>query len=311
MTTPKSSAEISTAQAKLALLRSGYLLESRLETVLRNRDHGYYVDANSAIPDADTGKSRELDLYAMAALHAGPDETDFIFGVLLIECINNPQPIAFLTKEPQVGFLHHHEVKVAGLPVKIPDEGELDSWTMLADYLEMAKYHHYCKGRVATQFSSFKKKKEQHEWMATHDEAHFDSFRKLCTAVDHFADEHFKNWLFNDHESVNVEFYYPLVVLQGDLLDVRPTTRSCTLRRANHIQYRRSAVVAGQQQDYQIDVVTEQFFPTYLDIIEDELVKTARLLRRRHVVVRDAIDRIAQQASPLPSPKEKRAAMDF
>jgi hypothetical protein len=198
MTTRKSSAQISTAQAKQALLRSGYLLESRLEAVLRNRDNFYLVEANAAVPDPDTHKSRELDLYAMSPFHAGPDETDWVFAVVLIECVNNPQPIALLTKQPQVGFLHHYEVKLAGLPVKIPLEGEPDSWQMLADYLQMDKYHHYCKGRVATQFCSFTKKKAEQEWMATHDEAHFDSFRKLCAAVDHFADRHFKSWVFDD-----------------------------------------------------------------------------------------------------------------
>jgi hypothetical protein len=311
MSTHKSSSEISRAQARQALLRSGYLLEARLETVLRNRDTFYLVDANSAVPDPDTGKSRELDLYAMAPFRAGPDETDFIYGILLIECINNPQPIAFLTKDPQVGFMHYHEVKLAGLPVKIPLEGETDSWEMLADFLAMHKYHHYCKGRVATQFCSFIRKRAEHEWMATHDEAHFDSFRKLCAAVDHFADRHFKDWSFDNHESINLEFYYPLVVVQGDLLDVRPSTSSCTFHQADHIQYRRSAVVAQDAQDYQIDVVTEQFFPTYLGIVEGELSKTSRLLRRRHLVVRDAIDRIAQQASRVRSPKKRRAAMDF
>jgi len=308
MNAPKAFPRITRPQAKQALLRSGYILESRLETVLLKPDRAYYVEANSAIPDADTGKSLELDIYAMTATHTGPETQDLIFGVLLIECVNNPQAIAFITKQPQLAFLHHQEVKFAGLPAKIPDKDEPDSWQTLPDYLQMNKYHHYCKGRVATQFCSFQQKKGKQEWMATHDEAHFESFRKLCTAVDYFADRHFKKWVFEDHENVNLEFYYPLVVLQGDLLDVRASAKSCSLRPAHHIQYRRSTIVSGEEQNYQIDVVTEQFLPTYLDIIEGELSKTARLLRRRHVAVRDAIDRIAEQASGLP-PEDRRAAM--
>ena len=85
-------------------------------------------------------------------------------------------------------------------------------------------YHHYCKGRVATQFCSFVEKKRQNanEWMATHEDSHFDSFRKLACAVDHYAAEHFKSWVFGGREPVNVEFYYPALVVQGDLLDVPP-----------------------------------------------------------------------------------------
>lgn len=61
------------------LSRSGYLLESRLETLLRKRD--YYVEANSVYPDASTGKSRELDLLAIHGYKAGP-QGDYIFAVL-------------------------------------------------------------------------------------------------------------------------------------------------------------------------------------------------------------------------------------
>lgn len=56
---------ITREQATRALLRSGYLLESRLEQAPVAR--GYYVDARDAYPYPTTGKSRELDLVAMSA----------------------------------------------------------------------------------------------------------------------------------------------------------------------------------------------------------------------------------------------------
>ena len=99
------------------------------------------MESNTAYPDPDTGKSRELDLFAITAEQAGPDDYDFIFTVLLIECVNNPQPIAFITKEPIAEFLHLNAVKRSGLPVKVPIEGERDSWESLPDYLDMDKYH--------------------------------------------------------------------------------------------------------------------------------------------------------------------------
>jgi hypothetical protein len=298
-------------QLKEALSRSGYLLESRLEAILRAKS--YYVEANSAYPDPDTGKSRELDLYAMSALRAGPEEYDYIFAVLLIECINNPQPMAFISKEPQVPFLHHSEAKLSGLPVKIQPKGAASPWISLADYLEMQEYHHYCEGRIATQFCSFveKKRQNQREWMATHDEAHFDAFRKLSAAVDHVVDKHFKSWTFGGRERVNVEFYYPILVVQGDLLDVRPGKRSLRATVTSHIQFRRSAFAGREETTYQIDVVTERVFPRYLEIVGQEMSKTARLLRRRHQVVRKAIDNIVRAAKRLRSPEKIRAAMEL
>ncbi len=55
---------ITRSQIKDALLRSGYLLESRLESILRDRE--YFVNANASYPDPILGKSRELDLHAQA-----------------------------------------------------------------------------------------------------------------------------------------------------------------------------------------------------------------------------------------------------
>lgn len=85
---PKISDRISRKEAREALLRSSYLLESRLETVLG--DNYYYAEANSAFPDPYTKKFRELDQYALTPSRAGPDESDFSWTNLLIECVNNP-----------------------------------------------------------------------------------------------------------------------------------------------------------------------------------------------------------------------------
>jgi hypothetical protein len=249
----------------------------------------------------------------MSAVRAGPEEYDFIFPVLLIECINNPQPIAFLTKEPLVGFLHYQEIKLAGLPVKVPAKGTRSSWDSLPEYLAMEKYHHYCKGRIATQFCSFveKKRENRKEWMATHDQAHFDAFRKLSATVEYFLGRHFESWKFGGRESVNVEFYYPALVVQGELLEIQPRKKALKISKVNHLQYRRSAILGNKETTYQIDVVTERFFQRYLELVDREMSKTARLLRRRHVVVRAAIDRIIRTAKRFRSPAWIRSALAF
>jgi hypothetical protein len=300
---------ISRAEARDALFRSGYLLESRLETRLQNA--GYYVEANHNYPDPDTGKSRELDLYAMGAVKAGPGELDFIFNVFLIECVNNPQPLALITKEPQTAFLFHEDVRHAGLPVKFPANG--GGWKSLPEYLGLDKFHHYCRGRVATQFCSFRRKKDQQhsEWIALHEDAQFDCFRKLCAATDYFQDSHFRSWRFGSHESVNIEFYYPVLVVEGELLEVRPGRSSLHLAHSQHLQFRRSQFAHGETEDYQIDVVTESFFPRYLQLVEKETQAIARRLRRRHKEVRISLMRIVRAARRLRSPEKIREALDF
>jgi len=300
---------ITTSEAKAALLRSGYLLESRVESALRNA--GYYVEANASYPDPITGKSREFDLSALAAHHCGPDEMDFLFPVLLVECVNNPEPFALITKDPIVPFLHHHEVKVSGLPVKFPESEPEDSWVSLTDFLGFDKYHHYCTGRIATQFCSFQKKKDGSQWMAWHDEQHFDALKKLCDVVENAQHRHFADWVFNGREDVNIQIYYPVLILQGELWDVRPSKKGLSVKRVRHLQYRRSVATSKGEVEFQIDVIEERFLKSYLGIVDTEVTKAARLLRRRHAAVRVALDEITAKAKAAATPEERREAMDF
>jgi hypothetical protein len=309
--TDQQSGKISRAEMTKALLRSGYLLESRVESKLRKQ--WGYVEANPTYIDPDTGKSREFDLEALTVQQAGPSEYDFSFALLVAECINNPQPLVIMTKEPLVPFLHHEEVKIAGLPVKVQNKHEPEGWERLSDFLGMENYHHYCKGRIGTQFCSFARKKggRVDEWMATHEGAHYDSFRKVCDVVDYHVQKNFTNWTFGGEENVNIEIYYPVIILQGELLEARETKRSVTLRSAEHLQFRRSMAMKGTSVDYQIDVIRERHLLKYLELVDGELEKTARLLRRRHKAVRSAIDRIVAAAKGVTDPEQKRNIMDY
>ena len=85
-----------------ALRRSGYLLEQRVRSILGER--GYYVQTNSAYPDPETGKSREYDISAIGATRLYKKTLDFIFPVVICECENNDQPVAFFVTESQVPF---------------------------------------------------------------------------------------------------------------------------------------------------------------------------------------------------------------
>lgn len=110
---------------------------------------------------------------------------------------------------------------------------------------------------------------------------------------------------------MNVEFYYPVLILQGDLLEANPGKRSVALRSAEHLQFRRSSVVGGKQVDYQIDVIRERFLEKYLNTVEQEIKKTARLFRRRHQIIRESIDKIVEEARKSRTPEKIRIVMDY
>lgn len=293
-----------------ALLRSGYLIESRLESKLRKARRRFYVVANHGYPDPDTGKSRELDLYAMRGTSAGSSDHDYIYSILLIECVNNPQPLALITKESQFSLYPGSEIKLSGLPVKLMDKGSCFS---LPNYLEFHKFHHYHRGRVATQFCSFRRKKDHQnsEWMALHEDAQFDCFRKLCAATDYFREEHFKMKSIYGLKSIDIQFYYPVLVVAGELLDVRPTKSSVLLAPKQHLRFSQSRFVRGEVEHFEMDVITESFFPKYLQLVEKELEEIAIRIRRSQKTVRTAINAIIRATKGLRSPEKISELLKF
>jgi hypothetical protein len=147
--------------------------------------------------------------------------------------------------------------------------------------------------------------------MAWHDEQHFDSLKKLCDAVDYSQRRHYEGWVFDGAEAINIQVYYPILVLQGQLWDVRPKKQGLTIKRATHLQYRRSVAGSAGEEDYQIDVIEERFLRRYLSIIAQEITKAARLLRRRHEAARIAVDKIVSAARIASTAQAKREAMEF
>ncbi len=293
-----------------ALSSSGYLLEQRVEDILRESGFYYYVETNTAYPDEFTGKSRELDIRAMSAEKAGPGQVDFLFGMILCECQNNAQPIVFFTTEPIVSFLHHEQVKMSGVPTKILAEGaEKEKFVSLSGFLDMEEYHHYCKGRVATQYCTFQLKKDKSEWIALHQDEQHDSITVLIAAIEAEIANHYESWEppQNEPEPINIQIYYPLIVLQGPLYEAFTVAGKLKLKKSNHIQFRKEYYSANRHDTYQIDIITEPFLGNYLTLVENELKKTARLLRRRNDIVRKSLDEIVNQAKAAKGAEEIRA----
>ena len=314
-------------EIKDAILRSGYLLETRIEELLRKK--WGFVEANSVYVDSITGKTRELDIYTLRADKAGPNDFDFLFTSLLIECVNNPYPLICFIKEPLMGLLQHYNVKIAGLPTKIlqaaipkkkkvesnkKEQKDEDPWQRLSDYLEMDKYHHYCMGKIATQYCSVAPKKSgsKQEWLALHEGNHFDTFRKLCDATEYHIKKYYDDWTFIDEkEKLNLTFYYPVLIIQGELLEATPKLRSVSLRKSKHIQFQFSDIINGRETIYHVDIIQEKHLKTYLEQIEKEIMQTVRLLRRRHKVVRVSMDKIIEQAKKEKTPGKIRSVFDF
>jgi hypothetical protein len=299
---------ISHQQIRDAVQRSGYLLEYRIEQVLRR--HYWAVQSNQAYPDPVTGKARELDLAAIGAEAITQDWRNILWPRLLIECANNPQPMAFFSKTAEAPTAHMYELKFSGLPMRILAKGR---WSKLAEFLGMESYHHHCKGRVSTQYCSFTPKKgtQPVQWLAQHEDSHFDSFNKLCFALNHDIDDHYSHTKLRGRETINVQMYYPVLVLAGQIVDISPTRKELKLRSTKHIHYIQSYITAGREQQYHIDVVTEKYFPFLLRQIRNEIEHTARLVRQRKKVVQTSVDEITRSVRGLRSKDAIRERLEM
>lgn len=299
--------KISHEQILDAVRRSGYLLEYRIEQLLGRR--GYLAEANEAYPDPLTGKSRELDIAAIRVEPVTKDYRDTLWPRLLVECVNNPQPIAFFVKKPEMPEVHVYDLKFSGLPVKIK-EGK--RWKKLSDFLNMERYHHHCRGKIATQYCSFTPKKTTSpvEWLAQHENTHFDSFNKLCFALNHEMDEHYSHAELRGREPVNVQMYYPILVVSGEIINILPTRKELKLYGVSHSHYVQSYIKGGKVQHYHIDVVTEKYLPNLLRTIDSEIKRTARLMRKRKGI-QNSIDEIVGSVKRLRSPDAIRARMEY
>lgn len=299
----KNSDNITLTEAKSALLRSGYLLEGRVEQLLLDKD--YYVEANTVYPDPSTQKPREFDLQASKS-HTLNGRFSWVRSNLYIECVNNPQPIAFITKDVPHPEALSENIKFNGTPnnVKAPNFFTNRTTENLRlsteDFLEMNKYHHYCLGKVATQFCSFAKKKNQDEWMAFHDDIHFEAFQKLCDIIDYHLTKTKDDWKSNQLKVVDLQFFYPLIVVQNELLDVKVNKkRGLSFQKAKHIQFIRTTIQKSEPITYQIDVVTESYLPKYLEVIEQEMLETINRIKNNIDAMNNAIEENIRDSLPI------------
>ena len=303
---------ISTKQMKDAINKSGYLLEHRIEQILR--EEGYYVETNPVFPDPETGKSREIDIEGLSAVRIYKEGYNFVFPFLLCECENNAQPMVFFTKESEISFLHHYEVKISGMPVKFWQE---DGYVSFSEFTGMEKFHHYCKGEISTQYCTFQLKKDKSSWMALHSEEQHDTFKSLIKALEYKIADHYDGWVWPDisyEEDINIQVYYPLVIFQGQVYSATLKNNHLILRKAKHIQFRKELFISriNKVETYQIDVISEEYMRDYLKIIDYEMERVKKVFQRKKTNVLISIDKIVDEAKKIGKKRKSyREALEF
>ena len=292
---------------KGAIRRSGYLMEQRLVPLLQNL--GYYTIPNYGFTDIETGESREMDIYAMAAESITKHGIrEFIFPVLLIECKNLRAPLVFFSqKEARTRHLIGN-VQLSGLP---KDVITTKGWQDTLDFLNIETVHHYYRtGRIASQFCAVHKK--GNSLFASHDlEGIGNLYHKmvlpLVKAVQFEIEEHENSWSYEPgREVINLQFYYPMIVTKGDLYECFVGGKRPKYRRVHRINFIRRYHSAKIEGDYRIDVVTENGFRRLLNTIEQEIRNIGKRIRQSSKQLRRSANLIAREKARQTRRKKKR-----
>jgi hypothetical protein len=297
--------KITIPEIRAAIQKSGYPLEQRVESVLE--DAGYFVTTNDAYPDPITGKSREIDIDAITGFSISRDY--FIFARLICECKNNSQPIVFFVKDSVIAFLHHAEVKSAGIPNqfleksiltnKVSKEQNEIEYIGLSDFLNFEKFHHYCNNPVSTQYCTFKRKNPKQPLIAFHSDDQHEAFTSLIFALESRIDGYYDNYVIpkrGETNNINIEVLYPVLILEGALYAARTKNGKLKLEKCDHIQYRKQYSSKDKQDTYQIDVIRESFLPKYIKMVEAEMERATRGIKRKKKLVYETINTLVKEA---------------
>jgi hypothetical protein len=239
--TEKENSPISLKQMREAINKSGYLLEQRIEAIVKQTaspiypTYPIYTENNPIYKDPDTGKSCEIDLSIHISTQVFEDEFSFIFSKILCECENNSQPVVFFTSDAEHLVHCSNDMKISGIPIKFLFEKSKSYWR-LTQYVDFDSIHHYCSGDVATQYCTFQTKKNNSGWMALHNDEQHNTFNKLVKAVNFYISQDYAAWELPQNakkEPVNVNLYYPVLILQGDLFTAQLIGNRHSLKKSN------------------------------------------------------------------------------
>jgi hypothetical protein len=287
-----------------AILDSGYLLERRVSNLLRHS--GYKAITNRGFFDKEKQKSREYDVYAYKEIEIDNSGFCAIYPTLVCECKKKAQPIAFFIHDNEKFVPLIDEVTVSGMPSKI---WKRNKYIPIQKFIDVANFHHYCRPatHVATLCCTFENIGKH--WNASHGDDLNDTERTLTKALENEIDDDFKNmsqWFIpgeTQRDFIDLSFYYPVLVIQGEINAVHVANKEITtnddliIENCQHIQYNPEfySYYDNEVISYHIDVITEAYLPTFLELVEKEMIIVKQTLQRQKNDVMQSIHKITSE----------------
>jgi hypothetical protein len=298
-----------------AIARSGYLMEQRLVPVVES--FGFMATPNERFRDAETGELRELDIGAISGFRIRARGYQFVFPVLLIACKNLSCPIVFFTQQVERSDFFLGPVPVSGLPLQVRRRGKPNQ--DLVYFLRLEKFHHYYRtGRLASQFCAVYEAKKQDRQKGSppvFEAGHtiggrielYRDFHSLAQAVVAYKRDHGRSFrLDRNDEEVNLQFYYPIFVTSGPLVECFVGRRTPRYRPVHRIGFLLRTRVGSEQREFRIDVVDEAGVKRLLRVINHEMSQVSDRIRQHRLVIKQSLNWITKKLARR-KPKFRRS----
>lgn len=272
-TRPNTEEPWSDGECLAAVMRSGYLLEQRVERLLVQV--GFEVHANRRVADPFSGKAREMDILAEireARTLEQAQERPCVGTSLLIECVNNRFPLAFFEK--RITWTESsHSTTLFGVPLHVPAQSGSSAFCLLEDEAQISWRSSLT--YWSTQFCTFEEKQgHTRRLIATQSLDHHGTFEKLIAESERLVSRVMNPGLIRaGYAGGWLVLIRPVVVLQGRLLAVVETDGQVSVEVRDHIHYLRRGVVGDQHVAWVVDVVTEAGLSGYLASVASTLGK--------------------------------------
>ncbi len=272
--------QIDDNEIKIALRRSGYLLEHRASQILEQRN--WRTAPNYAYRDPTTGVTRELDV--VGTYSVGLDNNaGSVEAVMLAECVNNAQPFAVFQRSGGISGADTFALRTGGNISYILDKPD-GFWQQTLTAADARNWHHCCGHPFASQFCSVAKKKsggsaKDWPWMASHDPSHFQCFDALYKALKHlraYQVESIRSGSIG--KTARLELYYPCLILQNELITVNPSDADLPIERVPSALYKMGVIEDDVNNVLFIDILIEQHLSAYCELLENEVSKLVSFL---------------------------------
>ena len=274
-----------------SIQKSGKFFEQEIATLVHESGFGWVIP-NYAYLDVEEGKSREMDVYAMAGKRIGR-KWNFIFPILLISV--SDKPLVCFTRKDWISPYTTAGIQISGMPRNVfTKKGNLE----IAEFLKIEKLHHYYKrDKISSQFWSPLERKDTNG-----DYFYRELLLPLIKSIVAEKKEHEKGWYFDPTgEPINLQLYYPIIVV-NDLWECFMTGDKVSYSKTRSLGFLFHTASESYSGDYMVDICTKEGLVDIIKSIDLETDKIVAGIKKNRVL----LEKSALQDAKARSKKKSR-----